>query len=182
MPSQESYNKFTDISQVPYKIISFLMSENETLWKLLNDNSATAWRTTNPDLTTDEKAALIYDGIRKPTDCRVFMNTGLDDSWLFETTILRISLIDATANTYVWGTLLVAFDIFSHYAVSTLSNYSPRDLAVSEEIFKTLNGAEIPHLGQIYFDSRATARCRLSAIGQIPYRGLTVIMGVKSLG
>jgi hypothetical protein len=180
MTNETPYNQFSNLSQVPYSIISYLMTESELLWKLLNNNSATAWNDAN--LTQDEKAAIIYDGIRNPTDCRVFMNTGLDDSWLKETTILRVSVINGIPNNRVWGTMLIAFDIFSHYAVSTLSNYSPRDLAISQELFKVLNESEIPGLGKLYFDARATSRCQLSAIGQIPYRGITIVMATKSLG
>jgi hypothetical protein len=180
MTNETPYNQFSNLSQVPYSIISYLLSESELLWKLLNDNAATAWN--DPDLTRDEKSALIYDGIRKATDCRVFMNTGLDDSWLTGTTILRISVVNGIPNNRVWGTMLIGFDIFCHYAVSTLSNYSPRDLAISQELFRVLNEKEVPGIGKLYFDARATSRCQLSAIGQIPYRGVTIIMATKSLG
>ena len=180
---QDSYNKFEILSTVPYSIVSYLIDNAEYTWKLLNDNSPTAWQSSKPSLTPEQKGLLVYDGVRKINDCRVFLDTGADDGWLVESTQLRVSVMNGVPNNHIWGTLSIAFEIYTHFKVNSLSNLTPRNLSIAQDLLTVLNGADVPGIGRLYFDAKQTSNCRLSlALGAIPYKGLSLIMAVKSLG
>mgnify|MGYP007099587387 FL=1 len=70
----------------------------------------------------------------------------------------------------------MGFEIYTHYKCSTLSNYTSRLDAMAQKLISVFNGAEIGGLGVLYFDARASNRCKLSTIGSIPYRGKAVIL------
>ena len=177
------YNKFEILPQIPYSIISYLMDHEELIFKLLKYDSADAWQASKPALTLEEKGLLVYDGIKSINDCRIFMDTGADDAWTVESTQLRISVYDGIPNNMIWGTLSVAFEIYSHFKVNTLSSYAPRNLTIAQRLLEVVNGADIPGVGRLYFDARATSRCRLSlSLGQIPLKGLSLVMATKALG
>lgn len=180
---QDSYNKFEILSTVPYSIVDYLITNSEATWKLLNDNSPTAWQSSKPNLTLEQKGLLVYNGVRKINDCRVFLDTGADDGWLVESTQLRVSVMEGVPNNHVFGTLCIAFEIYTHYKVNSLSNLTPRNLSIAQDLLSVLNGADVPGIGRLYFDAKQTSRCRLSlALGAIPYKGLSLIMATKSLG
>jgi len=180
---QENYNKFLALPIVPYKIISHLLTNDDYIWKLIFYNSADAWMDSKQNLTSDQKAALIYDGVKPINDCRIFMDTGADDAWHVESTQLRISVTEAVPTNYVYGSLYIAFEIYTHYSINTLSCYQPRNLTIAQRLMEVFNGCDVEGIGRVFFDARATNKARLTlAYGAIPYKGLSIIMGVKSLG
>jgi hypothetical protein len=91
--------------------------------------------------------------------------------------------MEGVPNNHVFGTLCIAFEIYTHYKVNSLSNLTPRNLSIAQDLLSVLNGADVPGIGRLYFDAKQTSRCRLSlALGAIPYKGLSLIMATKSLG
>jgi hypothetical protein len=179
---QDSYNKFITLSTVPYNIIKYLIDNDEVVWKYLYYNSADAWKDSKNNLTSDQKAELIYDGVKPINDCRIFMDTGADDAWRVEAAMLRISVIEAVPQNYVYGNICIAFETYVHYSINTLGNYTPRNLSIIQRLLEVFNGADIVGLGRLYFDARATTRSRLSVAGQIPYKGMNIVLCTKSLG
>jgi hypothetical protein len=180
--NQFSYNKFETLPNIPYSIVSYLIDQDDYIWKLLYYNSADAWKDSKTSLTATQKGLLVYDGVRPINDCRVFLDTGADDSWLVESTMLRCSVIEGVPSNYVYGTLYMALEIYTHYKVNSMSNLQPRNLAIAQRLIEVLNGADIDGVGRLYFDVKASSRCRLSlAVGQIPYKGLSIIMATKAL-
>jgi hypothetical protein len=178
---QDSYNKFTGVSQVPYSLISHMMT-NDIIWKLLHYDDADAWKTSKANLTTSQKGLLVYDGVKKINECKVFLDTGADDAWLNESTMLRISVIEGIPNNYVWGSISIAFEVYAHYKVNTLSNYAPRHLSICENLIDVFNGADIAGVGRVYFDAKASSRAKMYVMGAIPYKGMCVIMNSHELG
>jgi len=171
---KEEYNKFTNVPLLPYNCIKYLMDNNETLWKLLKYPTNDAWSKTN--LTTAEKADLIYAGEIDATNYRVFIGKGLDQSWTEQACILRVSSIDITPTNYIFGLVTMAFEIYCHYSITTLSNYTDRIDSCVQSILETLNGSEITGLGRLFFDSRITGKNRISVIGEIPFKGKVLLM------
>jgi hypothetical protein len=177
---QEQYNKFSTFSGISYNIVKYLINNDDEIWKLLKYNSPDAWN--KPNLTQNEKSSLIYDGTEIETDFRVFMDLGQEDSWNIQASTLRISPPTAKPNNYVWGSMEVGFEIYSHYRLNHLSNYTTRIDVATQRLIEVLNGADIDGLGRLYFDTRANPMCRIMTIGQIPYKGRALILCTQSLG
>ena len=173
-PTSENYNKFTEFPNLSYNCITYLMDNNELIWKLLKYNDSNAWSKTN--LTKSEKQALIYSGQPDETNYRVFLDIGQDNSWNEQTSILRISPITLIPSNHIVGEVYMGFEIYVHYKCNHLSNYQIRTDLIAQQIIEVFNGAEIGGLGRLYFDARASRSCKASIMGQIPYKGMNVIM------
>ena len=122
---KESFNKFENVPNLSYNILKYLMLNNETIFKLLYYTDANAWRNDvdHPNLTYQQKGALIYNGIIKETDARIFMDTGMDDSWQIEASMFRVSIAELIPTNYVFGYASVAIESYAHYKINTLTNH-----------------------------------------------------------
>ena len=174
----ESYNAYSSIPLISYNIISYLIDNNEAIFKLLYYNDSNAWRSDSNhlNLTKPQKGSLIFDGIKSQTDCRIFMDTGNDDSWQVESTQLRVSVVKGIPTNHVFGYITVGFEIYSHYKVNTLSNYTTRDMVILQEIIEVLNGKEIDGIGTLFFDYRQGGETKFINIGIPPYKGKGLTM------
>jgi len=173
-PAKLEYNSFTYLPKFPYNCITFLIDNNELVWKLLKYNTSDAWNKTN--LTKAQKGALIYNGSPIATDFRVFMDTGIDDSFNIEACILRISVLSAIPNNYIWGSVEMAMEVYSHYKINTLNNYTTRLDSIMQSLIDTFNGADIPNgVGRLYFDVSKTSACKISTVGVTPYKGKVIV-------
>ena len=177
---KNEYNKFETLPLASYNITKYLMDNEETIWKLLKYSDADAWN--KPNLSLGEKAALVYAGQPNETDFRVFNSVGQDNSWTVEACLLRISPATILPNNYVFGYSSIAFEVYCHYKVVTLSNYMNRIDYASQRLIECLNGAEIDGVGRLFFDHRASAFSKSILIGSIPYKGRATIMCNYFLG
>jgi len=172
---KESYNSLTMLDKIPYNVISYLVQNNDYVFKLLKYNDANAWKndSSHPNLALSEKGSLIYDGIKNQVDCRIFMDTGQDDSWQTESTQLRISVYKGYPMNATVFHLIMGIEVYSHYKVNTLSNYTTRDVSIIQSLIGTLNGAEVGGLGKLYFEG---SNSKLTTIGIHPYKGKGITM------
>lgn len=174
---KESYNEFLALPDLSYNAAAYLIEHDEISWRLLKYTDPDCLDANkHPDLTLQEKADLIYTGRDNITDCRVFLDVGMDDAWTQETSILRVSPIIATPDTYVYGRVAMAFEVYTHYKVNHLSNYTTRTVSLVQRLISVFNGAEITGLGRLFFDKRSSALCRVASIGRIPYKGMGLVM------
>jgi hypothetical protein len=182
--TQQVYDKFQSIPLIPYNIISYMISYDNEIWKLLKYNDANAWKSdsSHPNLTTEEKSALIYDGIMPINNARVFTSLGQDDSILAETSFIRVGLPELIPTNHIRGASTIGFEILTHYKVSTLSNYQSRADTIMQKLIALFNGADIDGIGRIFFDARISSRCRAVLIGQVPYRGRGLTLCANILG
>jgi hypothetical protein len=150
------------------------MSNNEMIWKLLQYESPDAW--SMPNLTQQEKSDLIYNGQINETDYHVFFDVGQDQSWTIQTSILRISVLEVNPLNYIYGNMTISFEVYSHYKISHLSNYTTRVDTITQQLIKTFNGSEIGGFGRLYFDQKASYRTKVMSIGQIPFKGKALLM------
>ena len=88
--NKEAYAKYSILPDLAYNIIEYLISssEAEIIWKLLKYDDVNAWN--KPNLTLDEKRALIYPGGEHSENYRVFLDFVMDDAVDKEATYLRI--------------------------------------------------------------------------------------------
>ena len=182
--TQSTYDKFENIPLVPYNLVSYMLANDENIFKLLYYGDANAWKSdsTHPNLTMQQKTSLIYDGIMEINDAKIFTNLGQDDSFVTETSIIRIGLPEITPTNFVRGASTIGFEILTHYKVSMLSNYQNRADTILQKLIALFNGADIPGIGRIFFDIKANPRCRAIQIGQVPYRGKALTMACNILG
>jgi hypothetical protein len=177
---QDAYNTFENLPLISYSIIKYLIDNDDEIWKILQYNSPDAWNKSN--LTKAQKGALVYNGTDDETKYRVFMDVGADNSWTIEACILRISPITALPANYVNGALSIGCEIYSHYKINTMSNYQTRIETVTQQLIKTLNGADIENVGRMYFDLKASPACKSIVIGAIPFKGRATIFCNNMLG
>ena len=182
--TQEAYNKFESIPLIPYNIISYMINNDNGIFRLLKYNDPNAWKSdsSHPDLTAEEKASLVYDGIMPINNARVFTNLGQDDSILAESSFIRVGMPELIPTNHIRGASTVGFEILTHYKVSTLSNYQSRADTLTQKLIALFNGADIDGIGRIFFDARISSRCRAVLIGQVPYRGRGLTLCANILG
>lgn len=176
--TQQQYNKFTDLPNFSYNIIKYLIANNDTIWRLLKYIDPNAYRidADHPNLTAAQKGALVYDGIKEQTEYRVFQEVGQDASWDIQACVLRVSTLEIIPTNYIYGYVTIVLECFCHSQISQLSNYQTRVDLIMQQLLETLNGVDMESLGRLYFDARASSKCRMYPIGAIPWRGKAIIM------
>ena len=174
----DAYNDFGQFSKLSYACIKELLTKNELVWKLLKYTSSDAWN--KPDLTQEEKAALIYAGQADSSKFNVFMDGKQPDVLVEETTLLRIMPNFAVGLNRTVGYIEVIFEIYSHYKINHLSNYQTRVDTICEEILALFNGIDVGGVGLMSFDQMADQSSRLFQAGQIPFGGKHIIFSTYS--
>lgn len=173
-----AYNDFTQFSKLSYNCISTLLNENELVWKLLKYTSSDAWN--KPNLTHEEKASLIYSGQEDSSKYNVFMDGKQPDVLVDEVTLLRIMPAYAVGLDRTRGYIEVTMEVFSHYKINHLSNYTTRVDAISQELLSIFNGVDVGGVGLMSFSKMLDQSARLFEAGQIPFGGKKIIFATYS--
>ncbi len=175
-----SYNQFPQLADFSYNCISYLMNNNEDIWRMIYYPVPNAWDSTaNSNLTHAQKASLIYDGSEDSSLFNVFMDDGQPDVQTKETTILKIYPMTAKGNNRVWGSTTMCFDTYVHYKINTLSNYRMRMVYITQQILATLNGVNIGGLGKLNFDMMWDTSSKMSESGVTPFKGMKLVMSTS---
>jgi hypothetical protein len=177
---QDQYNKYKTFPLTSYNIIRYLMNNEDDLWKILKYSDPDAWN--KPNLTLEEKAALIYAGQPDEENYRVFADVGMDNAWSVQACILRVAPITLLPTNYVYGYVSIGFEVYCHYKANTMSNYMTKIDFGTQRIIETLNGAEIDGVGRLYFDFKASSASKSVVIGSIPFKGRATILCNQDLG
>ena len=175
---KDAYATYNVMPEISYKILEHLMTnpEAEIIWKLLKYNDADAWAKDN--LTREEKAAMIYNGMSSQDDFNVFLDFFMDEATNKEKSFLRIypAAVDPTTRTY--GICSVNIEVFIHSQINHLSNYTTRLDTIIQKLLEILNGCDIGGVGVLFFDDDATSYNRIITAGEKPYKGKIITMGV----
>lgn len=175
---QDAYNEFPQFSEVSYNAIQLMMETNEMIWKLLKYTDPDAWN--KPNLTQEEKGALIYNGQQDTSQYRVFMDSKQPDVVTGEISMVRIMPYYALGLNRTVGLIEVSMEVYSHYKINHLSNYKTRIDIITEELLKTFNGADINGIGLLSFNQMGDQSSRLFSTGQIPFGGKQIIFAMLS--
>jgi hypothetical protein len=173
-----SYAQFENLDQFSYNCVKYLMEQDEVIWKLLYYKTPDAWSKAN--LSQSEKASLIYDGSDNTAPFSVFMDIGSPDVVSNEASIIRISPYSITPENRTVATVAIMFEVYCHYKLNHLSNYTVRTDVIMKRFIQVFNGAHIGGLGRLFFDRMASDYPRMDLAGQLPYRGKWLIMATKS--
>lgn len=170
---REAYNDFELFPEISYNCIKLLMEQNQLVWRLLKYREPDGWN--KPDLTQEEKGALIYAGQQDTSMYNVFMDGKQPDVLMTETTLLRIMPYYAVGLDRTLGIIQVSMEVFSHYKINHLSNYKTRIDWITQQLLSLFNGANIGGVGLLSFDKMADQSSRLFQAGQIPFGGKQII-------
>lgn len=170
-----AYSDFKSFNQISYNCIKYMMDNNDLIWKLLKYKTPDAWNMGN--LTQEEKASLIYAGQQDSSEFNVFMDGKQPDVLVDETTLVRIMPHYATGLNRTISILHVSMEVFSHYKINHLSNYTTRIDSIAGELLALFNGANIGTLGLLGIDKMMDQSLRLFQAGQIPFGGKQLIFG-----
>lgn len=176
--SINDYSTFSAMVNFPYECISALMVESELVWKLLKYDTSDAWN--RPNLSSSEKRALIYSGQDDTSLFRVFMDEGQPDVLTKEMTVLRIANYSIMPDNRIVGTVNIIAEVYSHYKLNHLSNYTVRTDAIMGELIRVFNGRNVGGIGRLFFDKMGSPSTRLENGGQLPFKGKWMIMSNKS--
>lgn len=150
------FNRFDNLENICYKIIEYLMLNNERLWKLLKYNSNDALLQEN--LTLEEKRKLIFTGNSVSKNYRVFLQPYLDDGFLEECAMIRVYPISIYPDNHLMGTVYIAIETISHVKIVNLMSddemapIKSRETVLLSEIYKTLNGRDVNGVGFLQFN------------------------------
>ena len=174
-----SYALYDGWDSFSYNCISYLMTHDELIWKLLKYPTPNAWQMS--DLTQEEKASLIYNGSDDTSKFHVFMDQGQPDVETLEGAIIRIAPYSINPENRVVGTVLMIFEAYTHYHVNHLTNYKTRNDMITQRLIQVFNGATIEGgLGKIHLDNLGSYGTRAELGGQLPWRGRWILMGQKT--
>jgi hypothetical protein len=172
-----AYSKLTGFKFFSYNVINYLIDNNEEIWKLLYYNDIDAWDKANT--TIAQKRSLIYAGQPDETLYRVFMGEKQINSWINEACILRIFPHSVIPENRTVNTTVMVFDVYCHYRINTMSNYTTRIDSVVEELISTLNGSNIGGLGRLTFNAAIAKSDKVYESGQAPFGGKRITMSTK---
>lgn len=177
--NKEDYAKYTVMPAASYTIIENLIKnpKAEIIWKLLKYNDADAYK--KPNLTLEEKRALIYKGQSNQDEYNIFFDYMMDDAMTKETTLLRIYPAEVYPLTRVTGICTFNFEIFAHSKINHLDNYTTRVDTITQMLIELLNGTDIGGLGVLFFDNDVSRYDKVQSIGQKPYKGKLLKMSVN---
>lgn len=173
-----AYNDFQQFNVLSYNCIKYMINNNELIWKLLKYTSPDAWN--KPDLTQEEKAALIYAGQQDSSKFNVFMDGKQPDVLMDECTLVRIMPNYALGQNRTIGIIEISMEVFSHYKINHLSNYTTRIDTIAGELLALFNGINVGALGLMAIDRMIDQSSRLFQAGQIPFGGKQIIFATYS--
>ena len=173
------YATYEAMNLVSDRITEHLMQnpDAEIIWKLLKYDDADAYK--RPNLTIDEKRALIYNGQSMQTDYRVFFDFMMDDAESKMNTLLRIYPAEVYPLNRVTGLCTINLEVFVHAKIKHLSNYTTRVDTIIQALIDVLNGSDIGGVGVLFFDNQASHYDKIQTIGQKPYKGKLLKMSVN---
>lgn len=173
------YATYEAMTTLSYRIVEELMTnpKAEIIWKLLKYDDADAYA--RPNLTLDEKRALIYAGQDVQTDYSVFFDYMMDDAEYEMKTLLRIYPANIYPINRVTGICAVNIEVFAHSKINHLSNYTTRVDTIIQKLIEILNGLDVGGIGVLYFDNQANSYDRVQTTGQKPFKGKVLKMSVN---
>lgn len=159
--NSQSFNTFKDISTVPNTIVTEYLFNNEDIWKLIyytkdEKNNPIVKPLEMPNLTSQQKRNLIYQGVDDVNKFRVFFtmfpqNEELNDQ-IQQLRIYRSRILPSNAfrSSVAWK-----FDLPCHFGVQTIivdNIVRNRSDVLQEKILETLNGVEVGGVGTLQFN------------------------------
>lgn len=147
------YNSFTNGPMIPYKIMEFLATENETIWKILKYSTKDCL--SKPNLSLEEKMNMIWSDEPKTQDYAVFLTDLVEDLEPVSKTILKIYNYHTVPTNRLKAVESYIFDIL-HGGKLAIIEYKGvpcnRAEVLKRELLNTLSGAFVGGVSPLWFD------------------------------
>lgn len=161
MANTTKNNTFNSMPQIPYQILTYLIDNNENLFKLLKYNSTDALQ--KDDLTKKEKIALLYTEVGQEDEYHIFLKPLIGEEMTDSVTQLRLYKARITPTTNLKAVLNYEFDI----VVGTKTNlvYDNNGIPCSRldmiesEIINSLCGTSMFGVGGFQFNRELSNLC-----------------------
>lgn len=176
-----SFNKFTSLPFIPYRIVTTLMN-NDNFFKLLKYNTYDAL--SKPNLTEDEKLELICKDEDDMHNFNIFFTNVEPNELVKSKTILKIYRYDTMPDNYALATICYKFDIL-YGTKNAMVDYQGVPCAridvMEMELMKTLNGADVAGVGMLQFNHELSrlSRSTLNIGNNYTFTGTSIIMATQ---
>jgi len=173
------YNTYKTTRGFGYAILKYLMKNNEDIWKLLKYNTPDAL--SKPNLTMEEKGALIWNGTGDSEDYRVFRSPFLDDAITSQISQLRIYNAVLSPYNRSVGTVDIGIECLCHNKIINLDTYESRVEVMMQNVIECLNGRDIAGVGVLAFDKDMSEYdiCRMNIYNNRNFFGYSMWISVK---
>lgn len=155
MFSQVAYNDYSMTRDLPTLIVNYLFNNNQNIWKLLKYSE-------NPldekDLTNKEKAEMICQSSFNTEEFNVLFQKYTVDAMIKAKSQIRVFIDDISSYGRTDALVRIIFQVIvnnNEMMITTpYSKNDKRDVAIMQEIVKTLNGAKLEKTkSQIFIDN-----------------------------
>ena len=163
MSNKINFNSFADMPQIPYKIILYLVKNNQNIFKILKYDTADAL--SKPDLSIEEKMQMIYvdDTDDSEDHFGLFLKPLIGDELTKQCTQLRIFKVSMTPTDRVSAILNYEFDTICGSKMSLIYDEDgipcSRIDIMEKEILSTLNGVDEFGIGYFQFSQDLSRYC-----------------------
>lgn len=148
-----TFNKFTTLPSVPYKILSYLAENNERIFKALYYQGSDALD--QPDLTLEQKLDMIYVDEGKEIDKHLFLKPLIGEEMIDSVTQLRLYKYGISPTDAMTSVITYRFDIITGSKVSLIYDdnipISRLDF-IETELLNALNGLDLFGTGKFQFN------------------------------
>lgn len=180
---KENFNNYSEMPEIPYKILLTLTEKNDNIFKLLKYDGFDALKKDN--LTIPKKMQLLYRDNGIESDKRIFLKPLVGDEITQDCTQLRIFKYGMIPTTKDYSILLYEFDIICGSKISLVNNENDipcsRIDIIESELLNTLNGLDAFGVGYFQFNRELSSACseRLSISNSKNFFGSALVFGVK---
>lgn len=155
----------------------------DDLWKLLKYDVSDAL--SKPSLTMEEKRNLIWNNQSfESSEYKLFLTPMPDDLQDKQITNLRVFVDGLFPENRTVATVDVVFQIFSHFKLNQLNDYTMRQTKILKILLTCLNGADINGLGLLFFNRQESLRnnAMFGMTNNRNYNGYVLTMSTKCGG
>lgn len=203
---RSKFNRFINLDSIEDRIINYLISSNtieaNRIWKVLKYPDVDALL--KPDLTKEEKSALVDNGASDQSERRVFRYPYFEDAFVVKGSILRIYIDSVVPENHLVSKVNIGFDIISNNKINNLYNdendefenpekyrqnsesimFKSRNSVLLRNLLAELNGREIEGVGVLQFnqDLSMFSQARLGFFNNQNYFGYKVLMACMQSG
>lgn len=177
-----SFNNYTLLPSVPYKIISYLAKNNDKIFKALYYSNSDAL--SQADLTLEEKINMIYVDEGKETDKHVFLKPLIGEEMVDSTSQLRLYKYEISPIDSMMSVISYRFDIITGSKISMIYDdgipVTRLDL-IESELLNTLNGVDLFGTGKFQFNRDLSTKDKqiLTLSNSKNFFGSILIMSVR---
>lgn len=180
----QSFNKFSALPFIPYKIITHLAQDPkvEGLWKLLYYDTYDAL--SKPNLSYEDKIKLIWCDGQNQNNVNVFLTFQVENMQTESRTFIKIYKVDSDPIDPYKSTVCYEFDILFGGKIAMVEYDGipcNRGDVIEMLLLQSLNGIDVQGVGFLQYNGQLSRLCRsrLNIGNNTNYTGVSVIMATQ---